>query len=742
MKPFPTLWGGSFLVFRILQRKPIEPFFMNRIRLILLLSAFLSPLFFLSAQNAATERPHAADSALEEAPQQHIRIREVVVKDKQNQRYRSTIAGRELLTQKEINRLPAVLGETDVMQAVRLLPGVQSVSEGNSGVYVHGGSAGQNLFLLDGMEILNPAHLMGVYSVFNPLLTGQVEVYKGNAPVNQQGRLSSTIEVHSLIPDSTTIGTQVHIGNLSSSIGTVQQSRDGRFDLVAGFRRTTLEAIAWVASPFLSDELNYFKHNAYGFYDFNGRMGAKLSKHSKWTLAWYTGRDWFDFSDDRLKYEAETSWGNQCLSLQYRYTPDANNTFQTSVSYNETSSGFDGELVQNDLALKSRFEQLQWKNQWEHRWKKHFLHTGLDFFGQRTMPVDMAMSYLTDTLYQHRSFRNVGAVAYVGDYFRFPSDKVMLYAGLRAVLNAALGPYTYGATSYARNEIAKAWFNVSPVVCLSYFPKEGYSYKASFSANDQNLHLASLSSIPLPNDLWISSSPRVHPETSQQLTLGFYRDAGSLDFSAEVYGKYMQHQLIFNVITDNTNNQGFEDQLFMGKGLAFGLDLSLRKKWGIFTGQMKYSYARSLRSFSEIMDGDWFNDKNDRPHDLNINLTCDLNRSWDFAVLWTFASGNSMTLPSGRWWMMGTIMNDYNSYNGFRFPPYHRLDISANWHLKTKRFKESVLNFSIINVYNRSNPYYAYFKVYMGESQYDLDIKTLQISLFPILPSVSWKFKF
>jgi hypothetical protein len=720
----------------------MEYLIMRSFRLILLFFVFLAPVACLPAQNTSAVWQQETDSTIQRAPQRNIQIKDIVIEENQKDHYRSSIAGRELLLQKEINRLPATLGETDVMQAVRLLPGVQSVSEGNSGVYVRGGSAGQNLFLLDEMELLNPSHLMGIYSVFNPLLTGQVEVYKGIAPVNLQGRLSSTIEVRSLMPDSTTIGTLIHIGNLSSSIGTIQQSKDGRFDFVVGYRRTTLEGLSWLASAFLSDNQNYFKSNDYSFYDFNGRIGANLSKCSKLTLAWYTGRDRFNFNDDLLNYHARTSWGNQSLSLQYRYIPNAFNTFQLSFAYNKTFSGFDGELIQNDLSLSSRFEQIQWKNQWKHQWKNHLFHFGLDFFGQRTMPVHMAMSYLSDTIAQHYSFQNIGAVAYIGDSYRFSSDQILLYVGMRMILNTALGPYTYGTVSYGRNEWIKTWCNVSPVISISYFPRIGYSYKASFSANDQNLHMAALSSVPLPNDLWISSSPMVHPETSQQLTLGFYRDAGSLDFSAEIYGKCMQHQLIFNVITDNSNSQGFEDQLFTGKGVAYGLDLSLRKRWGIYTGNIKYSFARSLRSFPLIMDGDWFNDKNDRPHDLNISMTCDLNKSWDFSALWTFASGNCMTLPAGRWWMMGMIMNDYNSYNGFRFPSYHRLDLSANWHLKTKHFKESVLNFSIINVYNRANPYYAYFKVYADQDQYHLQIKTFQISLFPILPSVSWQFKF
>lgn len=671
-----------------------------------------------------------------------VAIKEVVVSEEQQRRFNSSFAGRELLTKKEIQNVPTLLGEADVMRAIRLLPGVQSVSEGNSGVYVRGGSAGQNLFILDEMELLNPSHLMGIYSVFNPLTTGGVEVYKGNAPVNMQGRLSSTIEVHSITPNPENEGFEVNLGNISSSMAMIKQSKDGKFDVTMGYRRSYLDALGWCTSLFLPDSKNYFSNNKYIFYDFNGKMNARLSDKTTLMFAWYSGKDVFSSNDPVVQYDAETHWGNQSAVLQLQHIPNVNNTFKSSIAYNSTYSGFNGELIVNDLSLSSNFQQIQQKNQWQHRWNNHLLHAGLDLFGQRTTPVDMAMSYITDTTRQHHSFLNTGFSVYVGDYFSFPSNKLRLYAGIRTTVDAAIGPYTYDSTEYTKNEIVKTWITCSPVVSFSYFPQKGHSLKASFSVNEQNLHLSALSSIPLPNDLWAPSSPRLHPETANQLAIGYYRTTDLWDFSVEAYGKQMRHQLIFNVITDNTGNQGFEDQFFKGKGLAYGIDFSLRKKTGLFTGTLNYSLSRSLRSFPMIMNGKWFNDKNDRPHDLSLIVSYTLNKKWDFSALWTFASGNNMTLPSGRWWMMGQLMNDYDNFNGFRFPSYHRLDISANCRLKSKHLKESVLNFSIINAYNRANPYYAFFKVYMGENLYNIDIKSYQMSLFPIMPSISWHFKF
>jgi len=182
--------------------------------------------------------------------------------------------------------------------------------------------------------------------------------------------------------------------------------------------------------------------------------------------------------------------------------------------------------------------------------------------------------------------------------------------------------------------------------------------------------------------------------------------------------------------------------LYKGKGIAYGLNLSLNKNTNRFGYSVNYSLGHSQRSYAQIMEGEWFNDKYDRIHDLNALLTWKISQKWDVSALWVFATGNTTTLPAGRWWMMGMVMNDYNGYNNFRLPSYHRLDLSANLKLQSNLFKESVLSFSIINVYNRMNPYFLVYKVFMCESQYNLNIKVNQVSLFPIMPSVSWRFKF
>lgn len=709
-------------------------------RLISLLLLVLVPLHSMGAMAVASSGVQSVDSIPSKDTIRQT-LKEVKIEDAAHRSFRSTFAGRDLLKSEDIKRLPAFLGESDVLRALRLLPGIQSVSEGNSGVYVRGGSAGHNLFLLDDLEIFNPSHLMGLFSVFNPLTVGNLEVYKGNAPVQLQGRLASTILVRSVEPNPTNQGLELNVGTLSSSLSLVRSSLDGRLSVVLGYRRSYLEALGWVSSAFLDDKHNYFKNNAYSFEDLNGKIAYRLNSKTTVSLAGYNGQDQFHFRQVGLQYDAQTDWGNKGLILQVERKLNPSASFGSALSYSNTHSDLSGQLLANSLKFQSYLEQYRWKNHWEYRKGNQMIHFGAEWFLQNSRPLSLSMSYYSDVLQMNYAYSNTGLVAYLGDYLRSSTGKTVWYGGLRASGNAAIKPGLSLGNSLSNVRSAHVWYNLSPIVSVSHYPDRDQSWKASFSMNEQNVHLSSLSSIPLPFDLWVPSTAKLRPETADQLSLGYYSSNSTLDWSVEGYVKNMRNQLLFNIMTENSNGGDMESQFLSGKGFAYGIDLAAQKNWSIYTGKVRYSYARSFRSFPTISGGEWFKDKYDRPHDFNIQLTAKPSERWDFSLLWTYASGCNLSLPTGRWWMSGWIMNDYSEFNAFRLPPYHRLDVSANLHLKSKVFKSSVLNFSIVNLYNRANPYFAYFKVYMDENRYNLQIKSYQISLFPILPSISWRFK-
>ncbi|PZX19456.1 TonB-dependent receptor-like protein [Breznakibacter xylanolyticus] len=676
----------------------------------------------------------------------NIRTDEVIIISQGKSGIQQTFAGKQTLSQKEILGLPTFLGESDVIKAVQLTAGIQSVSEGHGGVFVRGGGAGQNLFLLDDMELLNPSHLMGIYSVFNPLTTGEAEIHKGHAPIHMQGRLSSTIAVRSRTPQPESQGVEGHIGNISSNVVWSTISKDNKISLITGFRRSYLEGLGAVASLFMKNEKNYFKTNHYAFYDWNGKINFKMGYSSQLSLSWYLGNDDFYIKNPGITYNAGTQWGNRCAALSFRHTTPRGMVMKHSIDVTHAYSGFEGSLLENLIGIDSRMTQWNQKNQWTYSNEAHLCDFGLETSYQSTTPEDFRYIYINDSIKRETSFRNAIMSIYAGDKIKL-TPQTELYAGIRVGTNQCLGPYQYHHADETDTDIAawnqaKNYMYWSTVVALSVKTRENEWIKAAFSKNVQQVHLASISSIPLPNDLWVSATPRLRPENSYQLSAGYYFKHKQIELSIEAYGKYLDNQLIYKVNQSKEERQNFEDDFFHGEGFAYGTDISLSKKKGLWTGSINYSLAQSRRSFPDIYNGQWFDDKYDRRHDLNLTSNYRINPKWDIGMVWIFATGNTTTLPSGRWWMMGSVMNDYIGYNNFRFPPYHRLDLSVNRTFQSKRFKESILNFSIINLYSRANPYFMFYKVYKGTSQYDIDIRATQISLFPIMPSVSWRFKF
>lgn len=671
--------------------------------------------------------------------------REVVIERGRSKQFTSGFAGNQTISRLEIMKLPVLLGESDVLKAVQLLPGVRSTGEGIGGVFVQGGSPGQNLFLLDNMELMNPSHLMGFYSVFNPLTTERVEIHKGITPAHLQGRLSSTIDVQSERATVENTGVSGNVGNISSSLALRQASKDNTFGITIGLRRSYLDAIGWMASPLIPDESNYFKNNHYGFYDINGKATLAVSPLSSLTLSWYLGRDVFNMNDRKYNYAAGTNWGNKSVALTYYKAIRDGYSRMHSINYSYAKSVFDGTILDNNIYFGSSITQVNQKNHWMKTINNHYVRAGVECNYTFVIPQDMNYLLMDHFVRRKNEYHNLGITTFIGDKISI-SDRAELYAAFRLISLGIFQPGAYvddqAPISKLSGKVIKARFSWSSTVASSLFPQSDRSVKAAFSRNVQPLHLASVSSIPLPNDIWMTSSVKIRPEVSYQFSGGYYVRLPLFDASVEAYAKYLENQLIYNAVQDQSVPVDFEDMFLHGKGLAYGVDFSISKKTGAFTGSFTYSLSRSQRSFPAIMDGRWFNDKYDRTHDLKVNASYCLNKKWDFSALWIYATGNNLSLPSGRWWMMGAIMNDYDGYNSFRLPAYHRLDVSANLNLKVKRLKESVLNFSIINLYNRSNPYFAFYRIQMGENQYNIKIKANQVSLFPILPSISWRFKF
>lgn len=669
---------------------------------------------------------------------------EVTVTGRGSAIVKNYIPGKLTLKKSDIISAPAILGTPDVVRSLQLMPGIQSVNEGNQGIYVRGGSPGQNYILFDDIVLMNPSHLMGIYSVFNPLLTDQVEFFKGNAPIHLSGRLASSIIVstrHQKEPDYNWAG---NLGNISTNLTYNGQSKNGKWYFASGIRRSYIDAIKYLAKPFLNEEENYFAKNDYNFYDFNGKIRYRSGRHTL-SLAWYKGQDRFLFRNKGIN--SESKWGNEGASLLWQLYLSPSLVMKNSIGYTGYSSLFSADFEAEHLQFKTDYKHYKFNNEFILNTNDHLIRWGLSSTRYRVAPQDLDVSVFSDVRTAYNRFNSIASKIHVSDHYQL-SDKWSIYAGTALEHYALLGPYSYEKTdeteTVGQGDIVDQKLLVNAVVSLSYFPSASTSIKGSYAYGSQNMHLASIASIPLPSDIWTPSTRLLPPEQGHQVTLGYFREVASanLEYGIEAYGKKMENQLLLKVNVNHEDIQNFEDNFFAGEGYAFGAEFYLKGEKGPLRSTLSYTLGWARQRFPSVNDGEWFDAQHDRRHDLNVLCTYQLNDKWDMGAVFIFATGNKATLPTGRYWLMGNIANDYEGINNFCMPPYHRMDLSFNYHLRSRRFHESILNFSIINVYNRSNPYFIFYDVEEGGKDYELSIKAKQVSLFPILPSISWRFKF
>ncbi|MCW3787070.1 TonB-dependent receptor [Plebeiibacterium sediminum] len=669
---------------------------------------------------------------------------EVTIKAYKESLVKGNIPGKILLKQKDVLITPSLLGEPDLVRTLQLLPGIQSVNEGNSGIYVRGGSPGQNFILFDGIELMNPSHLMGIYSVFNPFLVDNVSFYKGNAPIRYASRLASSIIVNSTENKLGDFNWSVNIGNITSNISYLAKSKNNKWFTSFGFRRSYIEGIQSIADLILQDDQNYFTNNKFNFYDFNGKVKYS-SNCNNFVLSWYKGGDYFKYNRNENNISLNNTWGNEGVSLQWRKLITTNFSMNTSVSY----SGYDSDLalsiVSQDLSFNTNYQHYQLRSDYLLLQDKSTIRFGGIVQHRTITPQNLDISLNSDedklsTKYTHRIFE-----LYASNEFNiFP--RLQMYLGGSVQLYQLSEKTMSGFSDEANLDTERDSDRIlgKGLVTFNYQLNNDASIKASGNYTTQNIHLTSIASIPLPSDVWMPATQKVPEEVSSQFTLGYFKAFSSLnlEFGIEGYTRFLQNQLVLNLNVKGENVADFEDSFFKGDSKAYGAEFFIKRNSEKLNANLSYTLGWVKQRFDQLNNGKWHDAKYDRRHDINLLCSYKLNEKIELGSVFILATGNKATLPVGRYWMMGNIANDYDGINNFRMPLYHRLDLSVNYHVKSNLFKESVINFSIINVLNRSNPYFIFYDVSEGEENYQLDIKAQQVSLFPILPSLSWKVKF
>lgn len=671
-------------------------------------------------------------------------LKEVTVTaEASNENITNTNMSVDKLNMTQIKKMPALMGEVDVIKAIQLLPGVATVGEGGSGFYVRGGSVDQNLILLDEANVYNASHLMGFFSVFNPDAVKEVELYKGGIPARYGGRLSSVLDIRMIDGNKKRFEMAGGIGTISSRLMLSLPIVKNKGSIMVSGRRTYAD----IFLP-LSKEPD-LKGSKLHFYDVNLKADYKLNDKNKLYLSGYMGRDVFE-----VKNQFRIDWGNALIAARW------NHVFSDKLFLNTTAtfSNYDYFLGEPD-----GLDAYEWTS----NIKDYYLKEDFTYYinPDHTLKFGLLTSY-----HQIDPGQAQGVNISILDEFVVPKTNGLEHAaylshkmkiGKRFSTTYGLrfsGFQNIGATTYytytddyqvadtitvSKGEIYHNSWGFEPRIGMTFLLSESNSIKGSYNRTRQYVHLASNSTATSPLDIWFPTSPNVKPQIADQVALGFFQNLvkDTYQASVEVYYKQMQNSIDFKDHAVLVLNPLLEGELRFGRTFAYGSEFLVKKVKGNFTGWISYTLSRTQRKIDGINNNELYFAKYDKTHDLSVILSYDLKKSWTFSANFVYSTGAAVTMPIGKMEYMGMTVPIYSERNGRRMPDYHRFDLAVSYRPKkneTKKWKsEWVL--SVYNVYNRANPYNITFK----QSETDPNVtKAEMLYLFGIVPSITYNFKF
>ena len=660
------------------------------------------------------------------------------------QKLQTTQMSMERLTTREAKLLPALFGEVDLLKTLQLKPGVQNGGEGTSGLFVRGGSSDQNLFLLDEAVVYNPSHLFGLFSVFNPDAVQSVDLYKGGFPAQFGGRLSSVVDVKLREGSAKKIGVSGGLGLISSRLTVEGPIVKDKGSFIVSGRRTYFDVFTRQINNANNDDPEYNPIPNYYFADYNAKANYKLGAKDQVFLTGYYGRDVFGFNSSG-GFNFDFTWGNTVGALRWNHVFSPKLFVNTTASFTRYEYDVTNRLDQFSFNLASDIRDLALRTDFEYQpTERHTLKFGASAtdhrFGVGRLQAgsdDGTLDFGSDVKYEGQE-----AALYASDNFK-ASDKLQLEYGLR-VTGFQSGSDRYGG--------------LEPRAAARYSLTPNTSLKASYALMYQYVHLVTNSGASLPTDIWYPSRQSVKPQRSQQVATGvsFLLGGGQFLLTNEVYYKWAQNQIDFRDGAQLFVNDDLNAEFLFGKGWSYGNELYLEKKTGRTTGWIGYTLAWSKRRFppqrgtTGINNGADFYPTYDRRHNLTVVLLHQLTERLNLTGSFIYNSGAPTTLPQGRFVFQevygaeAVAVPIYPDRNSYRLADYHRLDLGLVWKMRPNRwFDESDLTFSIYNSYNRRNPYFVYFdQVRDAETDQVTGYRARQVSLFPIIPSVTYNFKF
>ncbi len=680
-----------------------------------------------------------------------IFTQEVEVSAERKRNIETTNVSQVRLDVQKVKQMPALMGEVDILKTIQLLPGVQSGGEGNSGFYVRGGGPDQNLILLDGATVYNASHLFGFFSVFNADAIKDINLIKGGMPAQYGGRLASVLDISMKEGNNQKFGGEGGIGIISSRLTLEGPIVKNKSSFIISGRRTYADLLA---KPFLSESA---KNNGYYFYDLTAKANYTLSDKDRFYLSGYFGNDIVSFAAPSGNFNIDIPWGNTTAAARWNHLFTDKLFLNTSLIYSDYSFEMGANMQDFEFKLSSQVED--WNTKLDFTYlpnQRHNIKFGAQYIYHAFMPASVSggsggIDFAPDKIF--RQYSNEASL-YFADDFELSDDIKINYGGRYTAFTHA-GDITFRAMLANEFEQNKdnQYRNFEPRISTRYRLDYTSSVKASFSKNYQYIHLASIGGMSMPTDLWLPSSTKLKPTEGVQYTLGYFKNLKNNMFetSIEAYYKDMKNLIEYkegSVPEDNANGRQ-DDALTLGDGNSYGIELFFKKSLGKTTGWIGYTHSYTNRVFPEINNGKEFAAKYDRRHDLSVVINHDISKHWTASLVFVYATGSALTIPTERFIINGNIYTEYSGKNEYRMDPYHRADISFNYTKNPDKKYHSTWNFSVYNVYNRKNPYFIYLDIEDtsadgsgGLTTGGLQSKAYQTSLFPILPSVSWNFKF
>ncbi len=683
---------------------------------------------------------------------QKTKLNELLITVKESSRKEiKKIIGLQHLNIKQIQQIPMLFGELDVLKAVQVLPGVKAVGEGSAGFSVHGGSQDQNLILLDDAPVYHPSHILGFFSVFTPEIIKDLKLYKSSIPAKFGNRLASILEVNTRNGDKENYHFGGGVGLIASQLYAEGPISKNKSSFLISARKSYGDL--WL--PLL--DIDEVKNVKAGFYDVNLKMNFDLSKNSQLKISAYNGRDHYQ-PDTDFDMDYGNTVGN--IALKHRFNQKLVSISKLIYSKYDYTIGLKDfiDIDNYDFKLGMSIESPNFKQNFHYYInQKNQLDFGLDTYYHMIKPGEIKNNRAEEQAKNYPDRQAAEMDVYAQHQYKI-GEKIKLIYGFRWSNFSQLGTgnfYKYNAfgetidTIQPDNHIVKNYSKWAPRVAINWQLTPKSAIKASYDRTYQFLHyLINDASTTTPTDLWLPSSLNLKPQQSGAFNLAWHQQLGKQFYiSLGSYYRQIDNITEYKIGTALSLAEDIERDLIQEKGRAYGFEFLIKKNTGRLTGSLAYTYSKSEKQHPDINEGLWYPAVVDRPHDINLLLNYKISDRANLSAMWQYYSGRPITYPAGTYQIDTHVILFFSHRNANRLPDYHRMDVSFTWH--NKKYKmidgqkvakkwQSYWNFSIYNVYAHENTFMVKFK-------YDKDTKKIdayRVTLFKIVPSISYHFKF